>query len=336
MVVPDNTRTFLIHGLVQSTIAATLNLIVVACNAFNLHKLTPSSFLIFWLCGCDSGLNILAVYIISYQFHADSLGLPASQCQALAFFITLFACSSIGLCTGLTFFRYLVVVRQWNLSPRFAPRYVLLVFILCSALVALPFILDSANVTYGLPASHCLCTVQWQDAHLKSKIMVWLCIGFLAVPLSSIGYAYAAIYREMRRSVKEMDSNGVGANSSGMLRDENVGTGRIQVNNGTVPRNKDALPPCARSKEREKMHALLIQSIAIVAVFVVGWGPYMANALYQAITQRILSPEVEYAAEAIVVLMHIVNPIAVMVFDIEMREQVICVLNTRKNQRSKI
>ncbi|KAI8614693.1 hypothetical protein BC830DRAFT_1126247 [Chytriomyces sp. MP71] len=307
MVLSETTRAYFIEGLIQVPISLILNLIVIYGNALHLRKLAPSSFLIYWICVCDATINAISLYIMVQQYSAGSLGIEATLCQTLAFFTTLCGCSSIGLCAGLTFFRYLIVVREWNLSSKFVHCYVLTVFFLPSALLSIPFILHSENVTYGLSISNTMCAIQWQDTQLESKIVAWCCIILLSIPLSFIGFAYASIYWKTNKSVEEMKVSGVMRVVSTASRSEYETRGP---------------PELERTTKNETTCLLLLQSIALVSVFVIGWGPYMGNVLYQAITHNQLPPVWDYITEMIVVVMHAVNPILALVFDVEMRKHV--------------
>ncbi|KAI8614688.1 hypothetical protein BC830DRAFT_361324 [Chytriomyces sp. MP71] len=300
MAIPDTIRAYFIDGLLQTTLALALNLMVLLGNAPHLRSLPPSSFLIFWLCVSDAGINTITIYLIAAQVLTNKLGVEVLQCQVLAFFTTLFALAGLCLCAGLTLFRYLVVVRQWNLSSNFAPVYVIGVFVAATLVVALPFTLGSADVTYGISSAYNICTVLWFDTHTETKIMVWLYLAVLAIPFNFIGFAYASIYLEMRKSVREMEGN-------------------LSTPETRMASAKGSTGDSGVGKEHDKMHTLLYQSIALVAVFIMGWTPNLGKILYEMINNVNASSELEFMTEVFMTLMHILNPVVVMIFDVEMR-----------------
>ncbi|KAJ3213505.1 hypothetical protein HDU81_001953, partial [Chytriomyces hyalinus] len=74
--------------------------------------------------------------------------------------------------------------------------------------------------------------------------------------------------------------------------------------------------------EEEKQMKLLIQSLAIVGVFVIGWAPYFTFAMLEVINGVPQPTEVEFAADFVMQLNFVANPIVILVFDEDIRNNV--------------
>ncbi|KAI8611843.1 hypothetical protein BC830DRAFT_626516 [Chytriomyces sp. MP71] len=154
----------------------------------------------------------------------------------------------------------------------------------------------------------------------------------LFFPLVCVCFAYGSIYFVVRKSVQEIDSHHV---RMSVPRESFVQTQNTvsSLERNTLERpnqNKVSVvasvrPSGARRRAREvdETQALLVQSIVLVVVFVVGWTPFMCKALYEMATSERVSPEVDYWTDFVVVLMHLCNPILVLVYNLEMRQNVV-------------
>ncbi|KAJ3048903.1 hypothetical protein HDU99_009044, partial [Rhizoclosmatium hyalinum] len=118
--------------------------------------------------------------------------------------------SSLLLCFGLTIFRYMVIVRQENLSTRAAPRFVCAVYFCATLVASLPFLLNSPD-TYALHPSQTYCCTDWTKRDVKSRIMIATNFATLTPPVLFIGYAYYQIYQKVKISVSEVKKSVVGS-----------------------------------------------------------------------------------------------------------------------------
>ncbi|KAJ3250568.1 hypothetical protein HDU77_006555 [Chytriomyces hyalinus] len=78
-----------------------------------------------------------------------------------------------------------------------------------------------------------------------------------------------------------------------------------------------------RTNDETKQIHLLMQSIAIVTLFLMGWTPYLSMGLYEIVTGTKVHLHFEFAAEIFVAINDLLNPVVVMVFDDNMRRNVL-------------
>ncbi|KAJ3230359.1 hypothetical protein HDU81_004573 [Chytriomyces hyalinus] len=77
-----------------------------------------------------------------------------------------------------------------------------------------------------------------------------------------------------------------------------------------------------RTEEEEKQIGLLIQSVAIVLLFVTGWTPYLILASYESITGTRGDIRFEFIAEMFLAMQDVLNPVVVLIFDEKVRRNV--------------
>ncbi|KAI8609960.1 hypothetical protein BC830DRAFT_1148032, partial [Chytriomyces sp. MP71] len=186
---------------------------------------------------------------------------------------------------------------------------------ICAFTTALPFILGSKN-TYGLHPSHVVCTVIWYSHDRSTQIVSWLAVVVLSVPLSGLWYAYLVIYFQVAGVLKEAKRINMPSKTPKV-----VEVKRMNQDISKTVREDTVQEEQARKYEK-KQHKLLIQSIAIVSVMLLGWGPYCIMVVVEIISGQPVSPAFEYIAETLVVLNELFNPIVVMMFDAEIRKNV--------------
>ncbi|KAI8834182.1 hypothetical protein BJ741DRAFT_610196 [Chytriomyces cf. hyalinus JEL632] len=121
------------------------------------------------------------------------------------------------------------------------------------------------------------CTPRWHGRHPQTVILTSLCAIILATPLVGIAYAYYRIYQKVWTTFEAFKNTGVVAYE----RDPNIPSAPVTVNANILSdsgqQTKSAIFQNRRrkkSEEEEKQMNLLIQSIAIVGLFIVGRGPY--------------------------------------------------------------
>ncbi|KAI8619164.1 hypothetical protein BC830DRAFT_1078746 [Chytriomyces sp. MP71] len=87
-----------------------------------------------------------------------------------------------------------------------------------------------------------------------------------------------------------------------------------------------------KSEEHKKQMALLIQSIVLVSVFLGGWTPYLAFAFYEMFTGSKGNSVFGFAVEMLVYIQNGVNPIIVLVFDKNLKQNFLKMLRLQKEE----
>ncbi|KAI8611349.1 hypothetical protein BC830DRAFT_1141603 [Chytriomyces sp. MP71] len=301
-------------AVIFMSILIALDLIVLVANALSLRKLPPSSFLIFWLCFCGAGTALNPLIIASTHLARDNLAFNNRQCQIHGFFTLVFALMSLCLCTGLTLFRYLVVVWEVNLFPQLAPVILAITIVTCSIVAGLPFLLNTADTTYVMLSTQILCTVAWYDPSFQVKLVGWVCVSVLTIPIFFIGFAYASIYRRFYLSMQITEVALVSVRT--------VSSSNLGANASTSKVNKTEQQILAAKTDRERQQTLLMESIALVTVFLIGWAPYFCAVLYELSTARSVSEQFEFFAQLAITTNNTLNPILALVFDHTLRGNV--------------
>ncbi|KAI8827342.1 hypothetical protein BJ741DRAFT_630603, partial [Chytriomyces cf. hyalinus JEL632] len=230
---------------------------------------------------------------------------------------------SLGFCGGLTLFRHLIIVRKKTISLHFTLLYAGGVVAVVSIIASLPMIFKKDRPIYVLHPTWFNCTITWSSAEIATRVISVLCGLMLMAPLSSMGYAYYCIYREVSnvfialRNASLASEETIKAPSSDLRRPSQIS---VPESGGPVSQNKrqshdiawtgrrlseqrnsiaswTADAPAAADEEsqrkgsarisqieriksinRKKRTAeetgLLVQSVAIVSLFVIGWTPY--------------------------------------------------------------
>ncbi|KAJ3400768.1 hypothetical protein CcCBS67573_g06996 [Chytriomyces confervae] len=339
-----------------ATIGILVNSIVIVPNVWRVRSLTPSSLLIVCLCCSDSLLLSNYLTLAATHLRRGDLEYNPIICQIHGFLITFGALWSLGLCTGLTLFRYIIIIHKKTVSHRFAYAYLFGTATFCALLAGLPFICNAGDRIYVLHQTHMNCTVAWSNTDTTTRVISWICISVLLIPVSSMGVAYIRIYSEVSKVFGAYSKSAVvtGDDLSGNQqrgsktinqdskhqeghRPSRVATNPCKETNettGTVESMKpsvdeESLQPPKMLKKRKlreeeaKQMALLMQSIAIVGVFLMGWTPFLFATVYEIITGTKAHPDFEFAGEMFVAMNDLLNPVVVMVFDDKIRRNVI-------------
>ncbi|KAJ3265051.1 hypothetical protein HDU77_006686 [Chytriomyces hyalinus] len=144
----------------------------------------------------------------------------------------------------------------------------------------------------------------------------------LAVPLAGMGYAYFQIYRKVSTTFEAFKVVIIYSYESF----PQSAPGRISVSTKSNSRllTRSSTPPTkgAKSEEEEKQMQLLIQSLAIVGVFVVGWAPYFIFAMMEVISGVAQATNLEFAVDFVMQLNFAANQIVILVFDEDIRNNV--------------
>ncbi|KAI8834214.1 hypothetical protein BJ741DRAFT_579185 [Chytriomyces cf. hyalinus JEL632] len=298
-----NDWTYSAATTVTVSVGVLFNLIVIVPNLWRVRNLTPSSLLIVCLCCSDSLMLSNCLALTATHLRRGDLEYNPIICQGQGFLTTFAALWSLGLCTGLTLFRYNIIIREIAVSHQYAYTYLASSAVFCAFVAGLPFICSAGDRIYVMHQTHITCTVAWFNTDTTSRIISWICGVVLIIPVSSIGIAYIRIYFQVSEvfgayrasSVMTVDSlSGSQRGSKTVQQDSKhqddqratVSTYPVKVASGTsgthenrnpsVDKEAQRLPKTLkrrkRSKDEVKQMALLTQSIAIVALFLIGWA----------------------------------------------------------------
>ncbi|KAI8834213.1 hypothetical protein BJ741DRAFT_709833 [Chytriomyces cf. hyalinus JEL632] len=332
------------------SIGILFNLIVIVPNLWRVRNLTPSSLLIVCLCCSDSLMLSNSLSITATHLRRGDLEYSPIICQMNGFLTTFAALWSLGLCTGLTLFRYNIIIREIAVSHQYAYTYLASSAAFCALVAGLPFIFNAGDRIYVQHQTHITCTVAWFNTDTTSRAIGWICAAVLLIPVSSIGFAYIRIYCQVSEvfgayrasfavtgdnlSGKERGSNAFNQDSKHQesRRPSNIPITLVKATNdidGTASADEEfqrlpkTLKRRKRSKDEVKQMALLMQSIAIVALFLIGWTPYLGMGVYEMLTGTEVHPHYEFTAEIFVSMNDLLNPVVVMIFDDSIRRNVL-------------
>ncbi|KAI8827343.1 hypothetical protein BJ741DRAFT_714431 [Chytriomyces cf. hyalinus JEL632] len=344
-----------------ASVGILINLIVIVPNFWRVRSLTPSSLLIVCLCCSDSLLLSNYLALAATHLRRGDFEYNAVVCQIQGFFITFCALWSLGLCTGLTLFRYKIIIRKTSVSHQFAYTYLLGTAAFCALVAGLPFICNAGDRIYIMHQTQINCTVAWFNTDVTTRVVSWICLSVLMIPVSSIGVVYVRIYSEVSKVFGAYRASSVMMNED--LTGNNIRESKTVDQDGKHPEGhrpfsisvcpvkvandtnitsengskisiteKDQRQPKvdkkkARTEEEAKQVALLMQSIAIVGLFLIGWTPYLSMGVYELLTGTKAHPDYEFVAEMFVSMNDLLNPVVVMVFDDKIRRNVLQVFN---------
>ncbi|TPX71644.1 hypothetical protein CcCBS67573_g06094 [Chytriomyces confervae] len=201
------------------------------------------------------------------------------------------------------------------------------------------------------------CTVAWSNTDTTTRVISWICMSVIIIPVSSMGFAYIQIYSEVSKvfgafrksfAVAGDDFSGDQERGSKTLHQdskhqEGHHPSKISTNPGketndindvlenvrkpSFDKEAHRLPKMLkngkRTEEETKQIALLMQSIAIAGLFMIGWTPYLSMGLYEIVTGTKVHPHYEFAAEMFASMNDSLNPVVVMVFDDKIRSNVV-------------
>ncbi|KAJ3242244.1 hypothetical protein HDU78_001446 [Chytriomyces hyalinus] len=259
---------------------------------------------------------------------------------------------------GLTLFRYNIIIREISVSHQYAHAYLVVSASFCALIAGLPFIFSAGDRIYIIAQTHMNCTVAWSNTDTPTRVISWICAVVLLIPASSMGFAYIRIYYEVSkvfgayRTSTVVTGDSLGGNqqrgSRTATQDQegqrpsNISTYPVKETNGTtgtaekrsVDEESQHLPKTLkrkRTKDEAKQIALLMQSIAIVGLFLMGWTPYLSMGLYEIMTGTKVPLHFEFTAEIFVSINDLLNPVVVMIFDDNMRRNVFrCFVRTQQ------
>ncbi|KAI8611997.1 hypothetical protein BC830DRAFT_611917 [Chytriomyces sp. MP71] len=294
-----------------------LYVLILLGNVLHLLRLSPSSFLIFFLCvgsfiNTANELIVCASHLISGVNSYDT-----RACLIQSVLVTFGCLLSITQGSGLTLLRYLSIVRKQKIHYSYVSIFTATSTAVCILLVTIPFILGSQNETYGMHPSGVVCTVLWFKTDIQTRVVACICGVFCAIPVCFIGFAYAAIYARVSKVISE---------ASGTLEESG------QSNEGTPGSAVAVLPGQPkglklhqeqRREYEQSQKKLLIQSIVIVSVMLAGWGPYCIMGFAEVLMGSPVTIEVELTADALVAAMELINAVVVLWFDAEIRANVV-------------
>ncbi|KAJ3401513.1 hypothetical protein HDU80_005957 [Chytriomyces hyalinus] len=305
-----------------AAVAALLNLLVLVSSLLTLHKLTPSSFLQYFLCFCDGVVAATdAVIGCSSLFMHRSLDradtfLGLRVCSIHGTLQIFGGGSSLFLCLGLTIFRFMVICREAILTQRFAYFYVAATLSVSVLISTLPLMLGSAESTYAVQPSGLYCITDWTSKNAQAIPLVTMNLMTLILPVGFIGYAYTTIYFRFRKSLLELQKT----KSSHCIDSEIIVTTEWDEKSSQLGGHmQPARAASALHNANDEQRALLVQSFVIVFAFLTGWLPYAVLIIYEVATSRYFSATYDFFAIYCTVLNGAVNPIIVLCFNKEIR-----------------
>ncbi|KAJ3232154.1 hypothetical protein HDU78_007292 [Chytriomyces hyalinus] len=225
--------------------------------------------------------------------------------------------------SALTYLRYKMIIYCQKVTIKFLVASISTVAFGSFVVAGLLFPLGSQDVSYIMQPSGDNCTPRWHGRDPPTLVMVISCIMSLAVPSAGMGYVYFQIYRKVSTTFEAFKGAIIYSYESCLQ----FATGRISVPTKSNSRQltRSSTPPTkgAKSEEEEKQMQLLIQSLAIVGVFVVGWAPYFMLVMMEVISGVAEATDVELAADFVMLLNFVANPIVILVFDEDIRNNVL-------------
>ncbi|KAI8836293.1 hypothetical protein BJ741DRAFT_664885 [Chytriomyces cf. hyalinus JEL632] len=302
-------------------VAALLNLVILLSSLSKLHKLTPSSFLTYFLCFCD-GIVTATDAVIG----CSSLIMHRSLNRA-DYFLGLRICSihgtlqifgvssSLFLCLGLTIFRFMIISREAILTQRFAYFYVAATLSGSVLISTLPFMLRSAESTYVLQPSGVYCITDWTSKDPQAIPLVTINLITLTPPIVFIGYTYTTIYFQFRKSLRELQKT----TSSPCISGENITCNREGKSSQSLEVTPVTMASLVLHNANDEQRALLVQSVVIVFAFLAGWLPYTILIVHEVATSRYFSAAFDYLAIYCTLLNAAINPVIVISFNKEIR-----------------
>ncbi|KAI8846011.1 hypothetical protein BJ741DRAFT_12437 [Chytriomyces cf. hyalinus JEL632] len=326
------------YSLLYSCTEATgviLNACIVILNAASVHKLSQSSFLLFWLCFCDLITAITGTMSAANNLIRDATPSESDDCSLKAAILVTAGMASLLLCSGLTFFRYITILKQRTLPPNFATIYLLCVGLVSLGVALLPFVMGSASWFYKLRQSKVYCSVDWSQRDWRSCIVSLSCGIICASTLGFIGYAYMGIYAEAARVFKGMEEHAAGIPGSaspgcvevvtdGILRDLEQNAGKSVGNAATVEEDAASVSntlaratriKAQRSEDEKRQNALLKQSVIVVTAYIIGWSPYLLMGLYEFISAKPVGPVFDFIPALLIPLYGAINPVIIFNYD---------------------
>ncbi|KAJ3230734.1 hypothetical protein HDU81_004275 [Chytriomyces hyalinus] len=312
--------------VITEGIAFFLNFTLVVSNARFVCKLPYTSVLIFTLCCSDNLTLINSWTIAATHVIRNTLEYDKRLCQIHAAMVVAGALLSMSLCAGLTLLRYKVIVKAQKITKKFIASYISASVTIAATVASLPFLLGSQDESYFMQPSGDNCTPRWHGRDPRTVIVSTTCGLILATPLIGIGYAYFHIYRKVSTTFEAYKVAGVVSNEISSQSSRGLVNGTILSDTGqqqTKSSHHIQMGKRKKSEEEEKQMHLLIQSIALVGVFVIGWGPYFLFGVIELISGVQQAAEFEFAADFIAQLNYVANPIVILVFDKDIRNNVI-------------
>ncbi|KAI8845821.1 hypothetical protein BJ741DRAFT_585898 [Chytriomyces cf. hyalinus JEL632] len=341
-------RAYLTVAVAVLSISLPLNLVVLFANVFHLRKLAPSSVLIFSLCLSDALCIGNVLVVCATNLSTSSLNYDKAACQIHGLFTTFSALMSLFIVSGLTLFRYLVIVKQVRLKPLFAVQYLLVAAVLSGITAMLPYVYNMASVLYVLEPSGLHCGVAWYSRDPRNMAIAIASSVGVAGAVAGILYAYLRIYQKAAYTFREYKHTFVLSDHElqqhqqhqqrqqpGTSKNTQIPSVPLKSNamaeasstpleqpwNGP---NEPVLPTAAMDfEEEQKQKLLLVQSIAIVCVFGFGWTPYMSWVVVQVWMGEPTSQVFEVVSGFCVLLNVLLNPVVAVAFDAEIRSNLL-------------
>ncbi|KAI8619427.1 hypothetical protein BC830DRAFT_775347 [Chytriomyces sp. MP71] len=337
----NNEQSRLIWALTLILLGSVLNLFVAVFNAPHLNRLSPSSVLVVSLCISDFVFSTNNVITISLRLSQDNEAINTYACRVRGAISVWTAMLSLGLVTGLTLFRYLTVIIGSNIQARQTLIYLTLYAGTTAGIAAVPFIIGDAEEVYALQPSKITCSVAFWNP--RARWMSAVCAALTIVPVTTIALAYFQIFKQVSRVFGELhqssaegkEGSAQGArcaitaiNSAHGLRTVSL----LSSANGT--RQENVGIATLMSQDRERQRNLLLQSIALVSCFLIGWTPYLVFGMVEVIAGRQLSIDFEFPAEMCIALNEVASPIIALIFDRQLRHNVVRVFGRGKRTTS--
>ncbi|KAI8834165.1 hypothetical protein BJ741DRAFT_244994 [Chytriomyces cf. hyalinus JEL632] len=325
----QNGRTYSTIALVNMGSSFLLNFLVTFPNLLHLHKLPPSSFLIVFLCLSDCLTSANVVAITATHLIRQTLEYDTTMCQIQGALIIFSAVLSMSLCAGLTLFRYLVIVGNMNITKQFTVVYFIGAIFFSIVVSIFPFLLGSQSESYVLQPTGVHCAIAWNSREPRTLAVAIIFPIIILSALCGIIYAYIRIYLTVSSDVAALRSSGVASGKRFKSNSAHTGSHTASFTVEIAQEEDKARFSLRRNNasavdpERAKQMSLLVQSIAVVGVFVLGWAPYFLFIMVELVLGAVpVSTDCEFASEFFVGFGDVLNPVVVLLFDVDIRKNV--------------
>ncbi|KAI9330169.1 hypothetical protein BDR26DRAFT_1000386 [Obelidium mucronatum] len=311
-------------------ISLTLNLRVAIPNFYRVASLSPASYLSLCLCcaNCITSINMWIMILSASEI--INLHKSSMICAAIASTAMLGVVMSISFMATLPFLRYLMII--WGKPVKKEQMWI---FSACSLvfwaiLAFLPMILHEP--LYIPQPSELYCNLDWTTPNPFGVFFRIAALVFIGGSTVFMAVIYALIYKRLRKSVMEMESTnsrGIAGETSRQesKRDRSDSISSTEATAATksgrretvvtIPQGRDSYTAAAIKKQER---GLLIQSVAVVAAFVIGWLPFLFRIYIEFTTGQPVSVALDMATCFCAIMQELADPIIFEYFNKEFQE----------------
>ncbi|KAJ3384447.1 hypothetical protein HDU84_002923 [Entophlyctis sp. JEL0112] len=208
---------------------------------------------------------------------------------------------ALGILAGVSGFRYLMILKEVKIKNGTSTVVAAFIFAFSAFIVCAPFLLGIVGVAYSTHSSRVYCLVAWADSPYFSIVFIGLvCLGFPVV-----AYPYIKIYLYVRDSIRSFQ--------------QSEGSDGRQYPKVT----RENAPTKLRRDLTIDEKKVLIQSLMIVASYVVGAAPGLIVIMYEALTGTEVSMAWDFLAIICFQVAEAINQSLVIFFDRNIRENML-------------